>query len=345
MGSDITQLRVLQIIGTTDADEVNCSALDLHQGLSQRGAQVRTLALAPGRAAGLGTAVPSMAPTTRSLSAHTQFRREQRWADVVVLFGAAPAAAAGITSIRNAVPTVMVLGDDAARWRDAPVPSRAIRVVSSAAAVVVDTDADADMGPRLGLDPAVLRVLPIGVTVGTVVSPARRRAARDALGLDPGGIVAHLPAARTGTGAGTSAATADGDAVIAAASGLDVQWTRSGVADGAVVHFGGADAPDHDELALAAADLVVQVGEPNATPPRSLLVGAAAGLAPVAPRSGSGDLVDDTTGWESLADAVDAGAEEIHRRGAAAAVRVAERYDLHASVDRWIDLLASVAQR
>ena len=166
MGSDITQLRVLQIIGTTDADEVNCSALDLHQGLSQRGAQVRTLALAPGRAAGLGTAVPSMAPTTRSLSAHTQFRREQRWADVVVLFGAAPAAAAGITSIRNAVPTVMVLGDDAARWRDAPVPSRAIRVVSSAAAVVVDTDADADMGPRLGLDPAVLRTLAAGPPKG-----------------------------------------------------------------------------------------------------------------------------------------------------------------------------------
>ena len=58
-------------------------------------AEVRTLALAPGRDAGLGAQVPSMAPSVKSLSAHTQFRREQRWADVVVLHGAAPAAASG----------------------------------------------------------------------------------------------------------------------------------------------------------------------------------------------------------------------------------------------------------
>lgn len=337
MGADITRLRVLQIIGTTDADDVNCAAVDLHQGLSRRGAEVRTLALAPGRDAGLGAQVPSMAPSVKSLSAHTQFRREQRWADVVVLHGAAPAAAAGVAAIRNAAPTVLVLGDDAARWRDAPVPSRAMRVVSGAAAIVVCADADGDLGPRLGLDPSSVQVLRTGVAVGAIVTPARRSAARRSLGIDEHRIVAHLPLPDSGSGAFDA-----GDAVMSAAALLDVHWTRPQLAHGQVVHFGETDAPDHDELAFAAADVVVHAGGATSGPARSLLVGAAAGLAPVASAAGGGDLVDSTTGWESLTEAVDAGVEEIRRRGARAAARVAQRHDLSVSVDRWSDLLASV---
>lgn len=335
MGSDTVELRVLQVIGTTDAEDRNLSALDLHHGLTQLGVEVRTLALAPGRTAGLAAVVPSMAPTPRSLSAHTQFRREQRWADVVVLHGAAPAGAAGVTTIRNAAPTIVVLGDDAARWREAPVPSRAMRVVSNASAVVVGADADADMTERLGLDPSSLRVMAVGVAPGDLVSANRRQAARGALGLDDDAVVAYLPA--TGP---------EADAVIAANTAMAVQWSRPGADDGAVVHFGGAEALDRTELALAAADLVVHAGEWASAPSRSLLMGAAAGLAPIAPRrNGFGDLVDDDTGWESIADALDAGADQIHRRGAVAAQRVSQRFNLDRSVHEWADLLDDVARR
>ncbi len=58
--------------------------LDLHDGLSRLGVEVRTVALGPGRTGGLDAVVPTLAPATGSLAAVTQLRREQRWADTVV---------------------------------------------------------------------------------------------------------------------------------------------------------------------------------------------------------------------------------------------------------------------
>ena len=43
-------MRILQLIGDTDSSVANLAALDLHHRLAAAGREVRTLALAPGRA-------------------------------------------------------------------------------------------------------------------------------------------------------------------------------------------------------------------------------------------------------------------------------------------------------
>ncbi|HNG25107.1 MAG TPA: hypothetical protein PLC03_14175, partial [Microthrixaceae bacterium] len=97
MSTPSSDLRVLQVLGHNDRDGVGQASLELHRELARRGMQVRTLALAPGREAGLSAVVPTMSPSARSLAAHTQLRREQRWADVVILRGQVPASAAGLS--------------------------------------------------------------------------------------------------------------------------------------------------------------------------------------------------------------------------------------------------------
>ena len=77
-------LRVLQAIADTDDGDSQRFALDLHAAWALDGLEVRTVALGPGGRGGLDDIVPVLAPGTRSIAAHAQFRREARWADVVV---------------------------------------------------------------------------------------------------------------------------------------------------------------------------------------------------------------------------------------------------------------------
>ncbi len=328
-------MRILQVLGDTDEDDDGRAALDLHRALTDIGVEVRTLALAPGRQAGLASEVPTMSPSARSLAAHTQLRREQRWADVVLLRGEAPASAAGLARVRNAPPTVLQLGADAAAWIDGPVPSRAARALGRVDAVVVTSVADLAVADRLGLRPDELTVVPYGVPIGPVVSPARRSAARAALGLPAAGLVAHL----VGGGARLAAARTE-------AERRGVLVTEIVPEDDRLVRFGDVEEPDRHEVAVAAADLVVLASTVTAGPPPTVLRAAAAGLAVVAEATGAvGDLLDATTGWIDLERAQAAGVDEVHRRGAAAAERVAERFAATAVAARWHDLLSRVADR
>lgn len=85
MADDRGPLRVLQLIGDTDADEGHRAALDLHRALVAHGLEVRTLALAPGRRGGLDGAIPVLAPSRRSWTIRRILDRECRWADVTLL--------------------------------------------------------------------------------------------------------------------------------------------------------------------------------------------------------------------------------------------------------------------
>jgi hypothetical protein len=327
-------LRVLQVLGDTDDDDDGRAALDLHRQLTRAGIEIRTLALAPGTQAGLASIVPTMSPSARSIAAHTQLRREQRWADVVVLRGEAPAAAAGLAHVRTAPPTVLALGVEAQRWLTGPVPPRVVRLVGRVAAVVVTCGADATVGDRLGLGAGAVRVIPYGVDAGTVVTSAQRAAARSGLGLPDDVLVAHL----VGRGPALDAARRRADE-------LGVARTEAEAVDDRVVRFGDAEEPDRTELVVAAADLVVAAGE-VAGPPPAVLSAAAAGLAVVGPSSGAlGDLVDDTTGWSELDAAVAAGTDEVRRRGAVAAQRVQQRFALADVGAEWEAVLRSVAGR
>lgn len=320
--------------------------MELHHGLADAGIEVRTLALAPGRGRFPTLSIPAMSPSPRSLAAHTQLRREQRWADVVVLRGATVAAAAGLTPVRAGPPSLLHLTDEVSAWEHGRVPARVRRYLRSGPGLVVTHEGARSLAAVLGVDPTDVAVIPDGVAVSRSPDADRRRrqaAARAVLGLDAEALVVLVD------GHGTEADEAGREvgrlgAVAVAASD---PGNRRGPA--VEVRFGARpaleDAPGLDVL-TAAADLVLAPGAGTAGPPLRLLRAAADGVAVVATGSGAvGGLVDESTGWPTLVAAVAAGRPEIERRGAAAARRVAERYDLATVTRQWIPVLRSARRR
>ncbi|MCB1011941.1 MAG: hypothetical protein H6517_08080 [Microthrixaceae bacterium] len=78
---------MLLVLDDTSSGRRSDTAVHLHRGLVAHGAEVRSVALAPGGDGALDEAVPVLAPAPRSLAAMLQLRREQRWADLVVCAG------------------------------------------------------------------------------------------------------------------------------------------------------------------------------------------------------------------------------------------------------------------
>ncbi len=337
-------MRVLQVLGTTDADDDADASLDLHRGLAHLGVEVRTLALAPGRTAGFQTEIPTMGPSVRSLAAVTQLRREQRWADVVVLRGEAPVAAAGWLPARGAPPTVLQLGCDAWDGKGAGVPTRVRRLAQRGIRVVVPHRSARWVGPMLGITSDEVEVIACGVDVGGVVpsdGSARRSAARRVLGVPEEARVALV--------LGDDEAALDA-AAEAGGLGMVVLSERAfgigGRSDDELVTFGAegdhVDTGARRELVASASDLVIAPGVACDISPR-LLRAAGVGLAVVATGGEAmSELVDDTTGWLSIGEAASVDDAELRRRGRGAAARVAERFGLGDVSRRWVSLLASV---
>ncbi|MFZ4517668.1 MAG: hypothetical protein ACOYOP_04745 [Microthrixaceae bacterium] len=328
-------MRLLQVLATTDADDDALGALVLHDALAAAGAEVRTVALGPGRRGGLDAEVPVLAPSPRSAAARYQLRRERGWADVVVAVGAATAAVLD----RSEPPVVVVPGAELDRWRVRPPASRLRRRLDRAALMVVADPTDVGfVGRELSAAPPVA-VLPAAVPEGPVVSPAARAAARELLGLDADAVVARVVGEPARADAGVTAA-------VDAASSAGVALLGADPAD----RLG-----ERAEWAAAAADIAVSALAPLGGPPRGLLLAARDGLALVAPaRGATAGLVDGTTGVPagpevaSLAGALAVLAGDPDRRagcGAAAAARVAERYSVAVRAGEWQRLLEGLAGR
>jgi hypothetical protein len=150
-------VRVLQLIGSTDADPPQLAAVALHRSLVSLGLEVRTLALAPGRAGGLEQDVPAMAPSRRSFAARGMVAGESRWADVVVLH--APRAVTMATAPPRRGPTVPLV---VAHWQ-APTQGptgAAARIQAAAQAVVAPDEQVADVLRGQVLDAARVVVAP-----------------------------------------------------------------------------------------------------------------------------------------------------------------------------------------
>lgn len=142
-------LRVLFVLDDTDDTTRSAVVLGLHRELAATGVQMRTVALGPGRRGGLDRIVPVLAPASRSLSAVTQLRREQRWADVVVCWGSVASLIQRLGGSRGRIPTVTVGNGDAsghsrpgsfARWGslDGPVEADTERWRALLGAVVAN---------------------------------------------------------------------------------------------------------------------------------------------------------------------------------------------------------------
>lgn len=150
-------MRVLQLIGTTDADPSQLAAVALHRTLVSLGLEVRTLALAPGRKGGLEQDVPAMAPSRRSFAARGMVAGESRWADVVVLH--APRALTMATAPSRRGPTVPLV---VAHWQAPTQGPRgaAARIHAAAHAVVAPDEQVADALRRQAPDAAQVLVAP-----------------------------------------------------------------------------------------------------------------------------------------------------------------------------------------
>jgi len=333
----MTTLRVLQVLADTDVSPRHQAALHLHTVLAGAGVDVRTLALGPGRSGGLATTVPAIAPSRRSLAAHTQLRAEQRWADVVLLQGGAVGEVAAHAG--GSARQVLVLWDEPQRWQAGErVPRRVVRSASRAGHVVVGWhDAEAEVVRALHVDPASVSTVPATVEDGPgVVGDAPRAAARTALGLDPAAVVVCC------VGDARPAGTTD----LGPAAQL-----------GAAVRAGGAvlldPASAEAELVEAACDVVLVLdgtGGPSLATLRAVRGGA------VAVASGRPELADvfepdvtavvvppELAGPDAVTAAVAGLVEGPARRAElarAGSERVRREFSASVLVPRWLDLLA-----
>ena len=138
-----TPLRLLQLVADTDAGPVQERALALHRALVERGQEVRTLALAPGRSGQLASTLPVLAPGRRSLAALTAVRAEARWADVVIFHGLA-STPPGVGLLRSLPRAVLLVEDEP--------PAQVLRTLSDHGGALVVRTAPADDPELLASD-------------------------------------------------------------------------------------------------------------------------------------------------------------------------------------------------
>lgn len=313
-------LRILQVLATTDADDVGLAALDLHAALSRHGEAVRSVALGPGWRGGLDGLLPVLGPSTRALSARTQLRRERRWADVVLLQGPTAVEAAASRLLGGGPPAVAALDPGS-------FGSVAEALPATVRAVVVTT-IDVSPPARDHLPAAPVVAVPMAVDVGAPpTTPAARAEARRLRGLPQDVAVVRL----LDEGANPEA-VGDWSAAVAAAGMVRLEPS------------------DDVEVDLAATDVVAWPGSTDlALPPRALLTSAAAGAAVVVGRCGATtgllegavlvvEAADDLSeALESLRDPEGRGV-----RGAGAAELVRRDHDIDATAGAWVSALADV---
>lgn len=316
-------LRILQVLGDTDADDPGRTALDLHGALDRRGQAVRSVALGPGRRGGLDGLLPVLGPSPRSVSARTQLRRERRWADVVVLHGPVAVDAASSRWLRGGPPTVAVLdtaGLRAAAWGPAgPTQVRALVVTTSDGKLPAP-----DLLP--GGCPCIVAV-PVSVDVRAGPTTSRERAeARRMLGLDPTVAVVRL-------------VEAGSDPAAVRRWSEEIRRAGMSVLD-----------PSGDvEVDTAAADVVAWPGSAStALPPRELLASAASGAAAVVGGAAAATLVEG--GALIVEDGGDVARAlrplrepgERRSRGDSAAELVRRHHDLDDVASALVEVLADV---
>lgn len=295
--------RVLQVLQDTDATDQHLAALELHKGLAQAGCEVRTLALGPGKIGQLATSVPVISPSRRSVAAYTQLRTEQRWADALILQGAHVADVAALVPIP--VPTAISLWAEPAQWKDGKRPSwRLMRSARRGSQLIVNNSAaQATLEQVLDARPAFSesarqrsssqadgtdrshRTHLIHTGVGAVERAAsglgsgsitdaqlaaRRRAAKQALGLDESALAIRVLAPVSERKGATQTLQVADVEQAAASVGMSFIGTSARAS---------TSAQATDELLLAASDVVVVVsceGGPSVELLRSMQAGAIA---------------------------------------------------------------------
>ena len=163
------------MLGDTDRTPLSLHALELHTVLSAHGAQVRTMALAPGQLGGLDGTVPVLGPTPSSLASRLQLGREQRWADSVVCFGFAAARSHVRSPGHRRVASIAVCESAPVGRRDARALARVDLVAHIGCGAPVEGAVEAFTGTDAASAPA-LSGAEVAQMWGDLLAEARSRA-------------------------------------------------------------------------------------------------------------------------------------------------------------------------
>ncbi len=368
--------RVLQVLQDTDATDQNLAALELHKGLSHAGCEVRTLALGPGRTGQLAQSVPVISPSRRSVAAYTQLRTEQRWADAVILQGAGAAQVAAL--LPRTVPLAISLWSEPAEFQAGKrVSWRLAKSFRSGAQLVVHHGAALEVVERV-LDrrssdstsvaqgaavtqsqpiqssqpsqPSGVHLIHTGIeslqptpSSGVVVSQdaARRRAAKQALGLNPSAMTIRELVPQAVTKSRTRRATSVNVQQAAVMAGLNFIDGRS---------VGEVE----EELLLAGTDVVVDMSCEDGPSVELLRAMQSGAVAVTLDLPAINDLIEDyVTGRTLPADAsLDSGlvavlgelvgsSRMLSELAVSGARRVETEYALGDIQARWLDCLGA----
>jgi len=255
---------VLQVITSTDRRGAEVFACELAEPLADAGLTVRTVALAAGRTASRLDVEP-LGPSPVGIVALRRLRALARASDVVVAHGSRTLPACAIATLGLPTPFVYRVIGDPRHWSASGLRRLRVRLFLSRASAVVALwpAAAAGLVANYGVPVARARVIPNGVDARRFVPPppARRAAARQRFGLDPGAPVVVYLGALSPEKNVVAAIASIGELPLArllvAGDGPDrddLERRAAHVAPGQVRFAGSLDDPS---AALAAADVVV----------------------------------------------------------------------------------------
>jgi glycosyltransferase involved in cell wall biosynthesis len=343
---------VLHVVSSTARRGAEIFGQQLHEGLMERGWRSDIVALAGAGEGGLD--IECLGPTRRHPRTFAALRRRARPSAVVVAHGSTTLPLCAVALVGGGPPFVYRNIGDPDHWvrtfRQRAVGAALLRRTWRIAAISPTAAVRLERKYRLGADRVT--VVPHGVPLERFppATPARRRAGRDLLGVDPASpLVVYLGAL------GPEKLVGNAIAAVAGLPGVTLVVVgdgpvrgrleqRAADGDGSIRVFGPTSDP---ALVLAAADVVVL---PSATEglPGVLIEAGLVGVPVVATDVGFvADIVtDETTGTLVAPDDVPALRHAIERRLAAGSSvpegsrdRLRDRYGMEQVIGEWERLL------
>jgi glycosyltransferase involved in cell wall biosynthesis len=348
--------RILHVVASSDRRGAETAAVDLVRALEGLGLGGMVVALAPGESGGLD--IPVLGPTRFSAQGLSGLRRHSRDSAVVVAHGSSTLPAVAAATLGIGVPFVYRSIGDPLAWVTTAARRARVRIAAARAAAVVSLwpGSAVTWHEMLGVPAARIVVIPNAASIADF-SPAddlARRAAREALGLDPDAtIVLYLgalsPEKRVDVAIEAMTRLPDLDlAVVGEGSERARLEATAGAAAPGRVHFLGQTT--HPQFALTAADMVVLPSDTEGQP-RVAIEAGLSGLPLVATDVGGvGEIIEQgSTGFlvppgdpSRLAEAMGAALAARERMGLAARRHCAARFDLSRVAVQWHTLLRSI---
>lgn len=356
-------MRILQVITDTDRRGAQVFAMDLGEAMTERGHDVRTVALAPGQRVSK-LEVPVLGARSRGLDTLRSLRRDMRDADVTIAHGSSTLLACGLAGIGPGRPFVYRQISDSRFW--APTWVRRARVAAylrlPRRIVALSTGAAGTLHDYLWVSQRKVDVVPNGVSRRgfTPATPEQRAAARAELELAHDAFVVTYTGAlvpEKGVHIAVEAVAMSSAHLLVVGGGPEHDRLRSLAAqraDGRVLFAGEMS----DVLpAYLASDAVILPSLGGDSMPASLIEAGFCALPAIATPIGSipDVVIDGVTGLLTRPGDVEATREAIERLrsdgdaadglGSAAERHCVEQFEIGVVADGWLAALSKAVRR